>query len=314
MPAPRLSPPDLPAAVTGATKAFWGGLSRLRGGRAIHTDGAVFRGTFRRAPGPSRTGTELFDTNQQRTVLVRLSRSVGLPQPLPDALGCAVRFEDAYGQGRHQDLALATAVAGGSTLRDTPWFQRDFFSGLYSTYLPYIMDGERRMIGMVAEGGSARTVDALRSAALFRIRVVVAPVVGEWFNVGTIDVELLACDLPQTALQRLHHRRRPAAVERRQRGASVTRPTSPARSRTRASRPRVSCSSSGDLEDEAADALAPGQSGGCWRRRCTCSCANVPSTSTSARRATPGRQDAVLGEPAGAARRPTRRTGRSCRA
>jgi hypothetical protein len=50
--------------------------------------------------------------------LVRLSRSAGLPELLPDPCGLAFRFPDAYGPGAHQDPARALAPAPGPQLAE----------------------------------------------------------------------------------------------------------------------------------------------------------------------------------------------------
>jgi hypothetical protein len=42
--------------------------------------------------------------------VVRFSRAGGLPEPLPDALGVAVRLPGAYGPGRDQDLLVTSSA------------------------------------------------------------------------------------------------------------------------------------------------------------------------------------------------------------
>ncbi len=78
--------------------------ARLRGARAFHPAGATFVGTVEGADGVVPPGTR---------ALVRLSRAAGLPDPLPDVAGVAIRLVDAGGPGRHQDLLLSTVVGRG---------------------------------------------------------------------------------------------------------------------------------------------------------------------------------------------------------
>ncbi len=54
--------------------------------------------------------TELFGSAASRPALVRFSRSLGLPRPLPDLLGMSVRVLDVYGAGLHQDFLMVTSV------------------------------------------------------------------------------------------------------------------------------------------------------------------------------------------------------------
>src|SRR5918993_1248649 len=88
--------------------------------------------------------TELFGTAVSRPALVRFSRSLGLPRPLPDLLGMSVRVPDAYGAGSHQDFLMVTSV-------DAPVLHHLFVpagdvSGRpYSSSLPYRV-GDRSLI------------------------------------------------------------------------------------------------------------------------------------------------------------------------
>ena len=94
-------PQPLVAAGTAAFRAA----SRLRGERAIHPRGRALVGTLT-ATGGAGTGVALLDSPGRYDVLVRVSRSAGLPELLPDVLGLAVRVLDAHGPGAHQDLLL----------------------------------------------------------------------------------------------------------------------------------------------------------------------------------------------------------------
>ena len=52
----------------------------------------------------------LLNEPAEHEAVVRFSRSVGLPRPLPDLLGMSIRVPDAYGDARHQDLLLVTSA------------------------------------------------------------------------------------------------------------------------------------------------------------------------------------------------------------
>jgi len=80
------------------------GVARVRGGKAVHPHGVTYSARLvtdwaARAPAAS----ALLSTPEDRFAIVRFSRSVGLPRPLPDLLGMSIRVPDAYGEGLHQD-------------------------------------------------------------------------------------------------------------------------------------------------------------------------------------------------------------------
>src|SRR4051794_39078712 len=73
--------------------------SVVRGRRVLHPRGTTLSGVLTVTGGD--TGAELLDRPGRHDVLVRLSRSAGLPAPLPDVHGVAVRVLDCYGPGAH---------------------------------------------------------------------------------------------------------------------------------------------------------------------------------------------------------------------
>src|SRR5918998_4358533 len=148
-PRPAASPPrpTVPAPVAAATGAFWGAISALRGGRrSLHPIGDAFEATFvvpqRRDP----LGADLLDQPGERRAIVRFSRGAGLPEPLPDVLGIAIRVLDAHGPGGHQDFLLATSAdlpfAHHALLPATSFFDRTF-----SSILVYSIGGAARVVG-----------------------------------------------------------------------------------------------------------------------------------------------------------------------
>ncbi|MDQ3739714.1 MAG: hypothetical protein M3320_08555 [Actinomycetota bacterium] len=78
---------------------------------------------------------------------MRLSRALGVPKPLPDILGLAVRILDAHGPRRHQDFLVVTSA-------DAPVLHHLLLPGplgpygqSYSSLLPYRVGERLRLIG-----------------------------------------------------------------------------------------------------------------------------------------------------------------------
>jgi hypothetical protein len=118
-------------------------LARLRGGRALHPVGVGYRGLVEITPAARRwAGVRLLVPGARFDALVRFSRGVGLPEPLPDALGVAVRLPDAYGPGRPQDF-LTTSSADLPLVRRLLFPGRSFLSRSFSSALPYRVDGRQ---------------------------------------------------------------------------------------------------------------------------------------------------------------------------
>jgi hypothetical protein len=155
--------------VAAATGAFWGALSALRGGRrSLHPIGDSYEATFVVPPRREPLGADLLDEPGERRALVRFSRGAGLPEPLPDVLGIAIRVIDAHGPGGHQDFLLATSsglpVAHHALLPATSFFDRTF-----SSVLVYSIGGATRLVGAVprsaAPDGHGQGLEAVSVAA-----------------------------------------------------------------------------------------------------------------------------------------------------
>lgn len=123
-------------------KQLFKGLSRVRGKRVFHPFGVGFEA--RLTPLGEPAGAVAFD--REGEALVRLSRSFGVPEALPDPCGLAFRLPDAYGPGEHQDLLLVSSAAppGG---RHTLMPSRGFADRPYSSVLPFKLRGETVMLG-----------------------------------------------------------------------------------------------------------------------------------------------------------------------
>ena len=145
--------------------------STVRGRRVLHPRGRTFGGRLE-VPGGTAYGVRLIDQPGAYDVLVRLSRSAGLPRPLPDIQGVAVRVLDAHGPGRHQDWLVDTALPV-PVLRRLPLPVRT--PGLYSSLLSYELGGTTVLLG-------ARWVGDEELALL------VATPHGPWEQVGVVTV------------------------------------------------------------------------------------------------------------------------------
>lgn len=86
------------------------GRARLGHIKALHPRGEVWPGVLTRRHPTKRTGVAWLDEPGRDEVVVRRSRSAGLPAPLPDVLGLAVRVP--LGSGGHGDLLLASTWPG----------------------------------------------------------------------------------------------------------------------------------------------------------------------------------------------------------
>jgi hypothetical protein len=122
------------------------GLSRLRGKRCFHPQGVGFAATLTPIAGAGR-GAAALETPSRP--IVRLSRSLGLPEPLPDPCGLAFRIPDAYGPGRHQDVLLVSS-AQARLARHAILPSRGFLDRPYSSLLPYRLNGD--LVLLIAKG------------------------------------------------------------------------------------------------------------------------------------------------------------------
>ena len=132
------------------------GAAAVRRGKAVHPHGVVFDAELvvRSVPRELESAA-LFATPGRRPAIVRFSRSLGVPRPLPDLLGMSVRVPDAYGSGRHQDFLMVTSV-------DAPVAHhvfvpaRDAQQRPYSSSLPYRVGQRTVLIGALPRADSPR--------------------------------------------------------------------------------------------------------------------------------------------------------------
>ncbi|SDD30620.1 phosphodiesterase [Streptomyces prasinopilosus] len=134
-----------PATRDGAAYRIAGRLARWRAAPALHPHGVLCSGTLDvPAHEGAGWGVRWLDRPGSYRATVRWSRALGLPRRLPDALGLAVRVEDADGRGNALDL-LFTSSGSGRLGRHLPLPRPAPLTGPYSTLLSY-RTGERERV------------------------------------------------------------------------------------------------------------------------------------------------------------------------
>ncbi|HET9861238.1 MAG TPA: hypothetical protein VFQ19_15770 [Nocardioidaceae bacterium] len=139
--------------------------------KPLHPHGDVVLGELRRTGLEPPTGVPWLDSPGTDIVLVRLSRAVGLPAPVPDIFGLALRVP--VGQ-RHGDLLFAStgiSRVGRFVLR--PHFSPS--RGAMTTLLPYRTPQGPTLLAVVPGSGDG-------------FDVMCARVNGKWRQVGTLTL------------------------------------------------------------------------------------------------------------------------------
>ncbi len=121
---------SLPRAVTATSLALG---TAVRRARVFHPRGRAFTGTVRTDGGGS-WGAGILDEAGDHRAVVRVSRGVGLPEPLPDVLGLAIRLDGLGRDGEPLDLLVNTS-GGPPVLRHL--FLPAPLAGTFSSVLPY---------------------------------------------------------------------------------------------------------------------------------------------------------------------------------
>jgi hypothetical protein len=168
------------AAAAPAAAAGFYALGALRRRCSVHPNGVGYQGQLLvRDDGPGRPNIPLLRPGTAHPTLLRFSRGGGLPEPLPDALGVAVKLPDAHGRGADQDLLL-TSSADRPLLRRLLFPARSFVRGAFSTALPYDLDGERVVLLLVpVRSDSGRSAGGVANGgALVELRAAAADTLG----------------------------------------------------------------------------------------------------------------------------------------
>jgi hypothetical protein len=125
-----------PAAVAGRLLAeIFAQLQRLRHPRPIHPHGVALEGSIRFLTGTAPTGLVFLDSPPAAEIAVsaRVSRSLGVPSPLPDVIGLALRLATPAGGG---DVVLASTGFGVPS-RFWLALQRSPSRARFTTLFPY---------------------------------------------------------------------------------------------------------------------------------------------------------------------------------
>ena len=134
-----------------------GALARLRHGKPMHPRGEVHVGVLERTGSTTPWGVPWLDEPGRAEVVVRLSRGVGIPPPLPDLLGLAVRSTGA--DGVRTDLLLSS-TGRGRLSRLLPVLRRDP-AAVYGSIMGYRSDAGTIRLAAVGERSAGKGREAL---------------------------------------------------------------------------------------------------------------------------------------------------------
>lgn len=153
-----------------ASGAVFGGLSALRRLRIFHP-----RGTARLATVTISAGDHpLHVLAGTHDAIVRTSRGVGLPAPVPDIAGVAIKLLNAHGPGGHQDLLLVSSAAAVAARHLLVPVVEWAASPCYSSLVRYRnAGGERFLVGAAPDGDDALVLST-------------ATVLSPWTVVGSV--------------------------------------------------------------------------------------------------------------------------------
>lgn len=142
--------------------------------KALHPRGELRRGLLHRQGCAWPTGVPWLDDAGHEEVLLRFSRSAGLPEPLPDVLGLAMRMS--LPNGSHGDVLLNTCGGGGRWGRFLlrPARHR---GAMYSSLIPYeAPTGPLLLAALPTDGDGSR------------FELVCARPRGRWSSFGRLNV------------------------------------------------------------------------------------------------------------------------------
>lgn len=181
---------DLPRAAGKGIAVALGAIARARGGKPMHPRGAVFSAVLERTGSSGADdatwGVPWLDEVASDAAVVRLSRGAGLPAPLPDVLGLAIRLPT--GPTGPIDLLLSSTGRGRIT-RLIPVFRRDA-AAFYSSVMGYRSDaGSVRIAALPEDDGVPSEprplADAVTSEGL-AFRLAAARGAGPWLPIGRL--------------------------------------------------------------------------------------------------------------------------------
>ncbi|MDD7961380.1 hypothetical protein [Microbacterium thalli] len=195
-------PAPIATVIGSGLRSVFGAMLLVRRPRPIHPRGRMLAGTVRWVGEPRRTGIDWIDTpppSGEAPVTARVSRSVGLPEALPDIFGLALRVQtdgSADGPGQAGSPAQGTAdIEFASTGRAFPLRfallpVRRAERARYGILLPY--RGRRGPVLL-----SAKTLDGSPTDAAWRLVLAAATPLGRWQPFALIRLQPLSEQTPQ---------------------------------------------------------------------------------------------------------------------
>ncbi|RJK98392.1 phosphodiesterase [Vallicoccus soli] len=190
------------AAASAGLGAAFRGVAALRAAKPLHPYGVLLRATVRRTAG-GRWGAPWLDEAGEDRGAVRVSRSAGLPHPLPDVLGLALRVPGPDGPA---DLLLASCLAAGVPGRFVFAPRLDVAARCSSVMTYRTATGREVVLGVAPPAGGRRvpmdlaTLPERLAADPLLLDLVVATPAGPWQPYGTLEVAGAAADEPDPAL------------------------------------------------------------------------------------------------------------------
>jgi hypothetical protein len=162
--------------------------SFLRRARVFHPHGRSFTARLR-CPGDPHLGGTVLGRAGVHDGVVRFSRGAGLPEPLPDVLGLALRLDLADGT---QDLLLVSS-ASAPVARHAILPARDYGATHYSSITPFRLGTTTVVLGARAEHvDEPRPLERLdqleRAVDAVRFRLLVAEPTSPWTSVGVVEL------------------------------------------------------------------------------------------------------------------------------
>lgn len=164
-------------------KAVFAVLLAFRPGRPIHRNGVMLEGVFTHTRVFS--GEEWLDSSGEEQVLARISRSVGLPDAVPDVVGLALRIGDA-------DVLLST-TGRGLPGRFVVQPRRSVVDGPFTSLMPFKGAGGPVLLAARREGPGPglRTLSQLRSyGAELQWGLFYSRLRGPWTRFGTLTLRV----------------------------------------------------------------------------------------------------------------------------
>lgn len=182
--------PRASKAVGQLLKAGFAGILAVRRPRPIHPHGVALTGEMTWL-GPSASGIRWVDEPPARpqAVIARASRSIGVPAPLPDIIGLALRFDT---HGGVADLELASTGLAVPT-RFSLFLHRSPSRARLTTLLPYRGAHGDLLIGATTLSpgdlppAPEDLADALRRSP-WRLRLLVARPLGRWHPFAEVSL------------------------------------------------------------------------------------------------------------------------------